>query len=368
MESRFLKQVEQMRNLTLKKHQGQQVNMTRYEALSKSTLNLARKIVGRNLPPRNLLIKATVLAKNKAATVIQRAYRKSRSVTDETFLKMMNRFQKGNNRNLPRMLNFADREYGTENLNLTRNMIYEKRHYKVTPNVTRIQRVYRGYANRRLTPVIKFVMDLHQDERFKYYAPLLNRLYVSIPRVLTLIRNLPDAEPRNLITHVIGVCHIRPEQVPAKYLGAMQNQLVYVARAYQKMSPVQKKEYLNRLDGHLGGRPCLENTIEALVESLVKPVLVWSGKNIDPPLNKNNARYTNKVMAKAVLTWVQSANKNKVPNSLNARKQMFWNMVKNRELHVRNANGIPMYSTPSRYNVNGKRFKASAVANALENF
>jgi hypothetical protein len=42
-------------------------------------------------------------------------------------------------------------------------------------------------------------------------------------------------------------------------------------------------------------------------------------------------------------------------------------MIKEKNLHVMTNNG-PMYSRPSRYNVDGKRFFASNEANALGNF
>ena len=369
MEARFLKQVETMRNFTLKRHQGKPINATEYERVSKSTLNLARAIVGRgNLPPRNLLTRATEAARKKlepAAVTIQRALRKRRVNTNETFMKMMNRFRKGNNRNVPRMINFANKKYGTENLNLALNMIYEKRHKGASPGVTKIQSVFRGYQARQLAPVKYLVESLTRDGRFKYYTGVLGYLFVATPKALSFIKSFPNVEPRTIINKLIGVCHIRPDQVPSKYLGAMRSQLVYVARAYRKMDSNKQQEYRDRLEGYLGGRPCLENTLEALMESLLEPVFEWTGKGIEPPLVKNNARYLNNVMAKAVSSWAAKKPKG-LPKNLNARKKMVWNMVKNRELHVRNADGIPMYTTPSRYNVNGKRFKRSNLANSLE--
>jgi hypothetical protein len=175
------------------------INRKKYEALSKSTIQLARKIIGNySLPPRELLVKASVVAKKKvAAMTIQRAFRKTRKVTDETFLKMLNRYDP---KNFGKMLNFGDREYGTENFNMIRNMIYEKRHHPgVEPSVTKIQAAYRGYESRRTTPVKAFVTDLYKDGRFEYYAELLNKLYVSIPHTIGLIKVFSTSEARKII-------------------------------------------------------------------------------------------------------------------------------------------------------------------------
>ena len=369
MEARFLKQFDNMRKLTIKKYHEPNKHKQEYERLSKNTRNLARAIVGPNVSERNLLVRAYNASYNKVtpATVkIQRALRKRRVNTNETFMKMMNRFRRGNNRNVPRMTNFASKKYGTENLNLALNMIYEKRHKGASPAVTKIQSVVRGYQSRQLTPTELFVMQLRNDRRFKYYVPVLMKLFLHTSKTLRFIKNNPTYTPQNIISGAIGVCHIQPDQVPAKYLGAMRSQLVYVAHAYLKMDRYERKKYRDRLYKNLGDRPCLENTLEALIVSLVDPVFEWTGKGIEPPLVKNNARYLNNVMAKAMLSWASKKPKG-LPNNLNARKQMFWHIVKNRELHVRNAEGIPMYTTVSRYNVNGNKFKSSLLANALGN-
>jgi hypothetical protein len=308
MEARFLKQFETMRNLVIKKYHDPNKYKQEYNRLSKNTHTLARAIVGPNVSESTLLTRAYNASRKKleAATVkIQRALRKRRAnLTNETFMKMMNRFRKGNERNLPRMINFVNKKYGTENLNLALNMIYEKRHHKgVSPRVTKIQTVFRGYQARQLALVKYFVESLTRDGRFKYYTGLLGYLFVATPKALGFIKSFPNVEPRVIINKLIGTCHIKPNQVPSKYLGEMRSQLVYVSRAYKKMAPSEQKEYRDRLDRNLGGRPCLENTLEALVESLVEPVFEWTGKGIEPPLVKNNARYLNNVMAKAVASW-----------------------------------------------------------------
>ena len=322
MEAQFLKQFKNMQNSITKKYrEPNKYNKTEYNKLNASTRNLASKITGLPVSNRNIFTRAYNAAYNKlepATVKIQRSFR-------------------------------------------TRTV--KPRNYPVTA-VTKIQSVFRGYKSREFKPVEYFVMSLRRDRRFTtYYAPILEKLFVLTTKTLRYIKNNPSVAPRNIITTAIGVCHINPSQVPSKYLGDMRKQLVYVAKAYADMEPGDRKKYRDRLILSLGERPCLENILEALMEALVEPVFVWTGKGIDPPLIKNNSRYLNNVIAKAISSWVGT--KPKVPNNLNNKKQMFWNFVKKRELHVRNVHGIPVYTTPAQYNVNGTRFKSYKLVNEL---
>ena len=372
MEAKFLKQYENMWRITQNKFAKKQINEGHYDRLSKNTLNMARKIVGRNnLGPGNLLVKAVTMSHKKlvpATTTIQRAFRRTRApMTNEKFIRLVNKWQKGNNRGLNALTTYANKKYGTENLNMAINMMYENRHQGTSPAVKRIQTAWRARTSDRLRPVKAFIKSLEADDRFnKYYTGILIKLFTYTTHTLSLVKSYPNVSPKKIISKVIGQCHINPEQVPAKYLGALINQLVYVSRAYNKMSTGDKIKYRDRLDENLGGRPCLENILDALIESLVEPVFIWVGKKLDPPLVKNNARYLNNVMAKAVSSWALS--KNKKPNSLRDRKKVFWTMVRNRELYVRNSEGVPVYSTPAKYNVWGKKFFKSNLAQSLGNF
>jgi len=377
MEAKFLRQHEMMRRLTQNKFAKNPINEKRFENISKNTFNLARKIVGpksNTLGPHNLLTKAIEAAQKKlvpAVTTIQRAYRKAHPMTNERFIKMFNRWQKGDNSGLHEMSVYANKKYGTENLNMVINMMYENRHHGTSPAVKKIQTAWRNRVANRTAPVKYFIESLDRDPRFNvYYTKVLTSLYKEATRTLAIVKSYPETSPRKIISRFIGACHIKANQVPTKYLGDLINQLVYVSRVYVKMPPGDMKEYRDRLGEALGGRPCLENIIEAMVEALAKPVFIWVGKNLkDPLVNNKNSRYLTIVMGPAVASWVTSKNKgSKIPNNLGARKKLFWNMVKNRPLHIRNSEGVPVFSTPAQYNRGAKRFLNSNEANSLEYF
>jgi hypothetical protein len=494
MEQNFITKVARVKELTYKMQHGQAVNQANYEALSKNAFKLARNIVGKNLPPRELLreaekkahdliderilkrIQRTIkndensnvyksfrAARNKiyktrhanvapSVTKIQRAFRASR-LTDNKFLKMMNKRYNVNDETMQRLekkaLNFIAKK-GGRNLENTRKMIYAKKHAnpKVIPAVLKIQRAFQRkhpnltneqflklrhqnnttpfqakklanfvkketdanniservlnrvqnlvyarrhapatnaikkiqsayktrYASTTLTANI-FLKDLEKDGRFKFYVKLFTKLLTRITKTLGDINEEPVRQifhpltskktAQNIITNIIGPCHIKPDNVPRKYLIGMKSQLLYVARAYQKMTTTARKEYRDRLDGFIGGLPCLENAMDSLVQALYKPTFEWIGKKIEP-LSSNNKRYLGSVMAKAVTSWVASGDIKGLPGNLNARKNMFWKMVRNKNLHVLNSEGAPGYSTPAQYNKNGTKFKTSELANSLE--
>jgi len=311
---------------------------------------------------------AAIKQRHIAATKIQKRYRLHKFLprTNENFIKAVTRthFKRDQLQNLVKL---SKRKYETNNLNNALNRIYKKRHmspsFQKATNV--IERATHRYQTQRLEKITRLLDDMKRDGRFDYYVSTLTNLVKRILKVLDVINR--QGKPHERITGAIGPCHIKPNEVPKKYLANMYNQLVYVSKGYQS---VDHKKFFNRLDSMLGGRPCLENMMDAMINSLLEPVFEWTGKNIDPPLVQNNDRYLTNVLAKAVSSWVNklsNENKSKLPNNLEKRKNMFWNMIKGRNLHVRNKNGIPVYSTPAKYNkYGGKKFKESNLANTLE--
>ena len=315
--------------------------------------------------------------KHIAAAKIQERFRHYKTVpkTNENFMRIMNQgigHPEGPNREKYRSLvKFARRKYGTSNLNSALEKIYQKRHSSPSAKkaVTVIQGAAYKYQKNRLEKIKILTDAMKRDGRFDYYAKVIIKLVKNILMVIQNINTYGNVHAPAIISRKIAVCHITPEEVPSKYLANMYNQLVHVTKEYAKKSSSARKKYLDRLDSLLSGRPCLENMMSGMVEALYEPVFEWKGKSIDPPLVQNNDRYLGNVMAKAVTSWQQKLsnnNKAKLPNNLNKRKNIFWGMVKNMELHVRNKNGIPIYSRPAFYNINGKKFKKSNLANTLE--
>jgi hypothetical protein len=286
METQFLKQYEIMKNLTMRVHE---VNKNYYNQVSKNTLNLARKIVGRNLAPRNLIREAVMLANNK----VNRAAR------------------------------------------------------TIQKSVLKIQ------------PLLN---DMRKDGRFKPNVRVLDNLFVLSGRVLKYINMYTATHPKIIINKVIGVCHYNVSpNTPVMYLKDMVGRLLYVAKQYDKKTPDEKGEYLDSLYYEISGRPCLENLLDSMIETLVGSVFKWKGKGYTVLVGRNNSKYLNNIMNTAVSTWKIPKN---APKNLNKRKQIFWNHVKHRTLEYINS-GVRRNIRVSNYNKNGKKFKASNVSNYL---
>lgn len=208
-------------------------------------------------------------------------------------------------------------------------------------------------------------MQRNQSQNFNYYINKLNKVYKKIPEVLKHPRL-----NRNVITTQIAPCHIKPGQDPVVYLRQLRSQLLYAAKLYHQKKvrdPKFKQKFLARLKSELGGRPCLENLVEGLTVALSDPEFVWKGRNISP-LVKNNARYLN-LLGNAVQSFQRYHANNKtaknLPVSLERRKKLFWNMIKNKNVHAVIGRNHIGYQRVKNYNKNGARFSASNAANWL---
>ena len=236
-----------------------------------------------------------------------------------------------------------------------------------TSKISKLQALVRAKQNVQSRYVNALLNDMRREQDFDYYINKINKVYKKIPEVLK-----QKTISKNNITTQIAPCHIRPGQTPVVYLRQLRNQLLFAAKLYHKkkvQEPEFAKRFLDRLKGELGGRPCLENLIEGLSVALSDPEFVWKGRNIkDPIMGLNNKKYLN-VLMKAVVSFQEHhAGNNKaapLPMSLNRRKQLFWNMIKNKNLFVTNGRNIG-YTQVKKYNRNGNRFKASNAAELLE--
>ena len=339
--------------------------LTRIRLLEQHATNNSTRKKLENLRNTTVAIKQRHLAAKK----IQTRYKLHKWLprTNENFIKMVTRNKRPiRNKDLAII---SEKKYGTRNIYSAVNALYNKRHS--SPSFEKatgvIETAVHKYQTQRLAKIKHLLDDMKRDGRFDYYVSTLINLVKRILKVLDVINR--EGRPHDIITTAIGPCHIKPKEIPRKYLANMYNQLVYISREYSRKSSSGRKKFLERLDSMLGGRPCLENMLDAMVGALLEPVFEWNGKSIDPPLVQNNDRYPNMILGKAAMTWrekMSNNNRAKLPNNLNKRKQMFWNMVKGLELHIRNKNGIPVYSTTARYNNGGKKFKKSKLANSLE--
>ena len=376
---KFLKEyrnVERIGNAA--KKQGRYMNnATRQRALT--VIRQAREMTGNKHTPATAVVpKARKLA---AALIIQRRYRKP--ITNERFIKYMNR-----TKTPPwmKLLRHANATRGTYNLNLTRNLIYNERHHGKNNVARTIQAAYAKHYRTKHNVVYDFIMRLYEDKELKFYGGLLNRLFSMTTSTLQLINQTEPnnfALRKNIVTRKIGHCHMAKANIPRKYLGRMYAQLVYVARAFNRMKEPKKVEYLERLRDIITVGPCLENALDSLIEALVEPVFNWRGKRVGP-LNKNNERYLTHVIGPALSSWAssnknlsaqvearirQSVSNNKEVNrrKLSVLKKLFWNSIKNRPLHVMTNQG-PVFSKTRDYDKNGRRFFKSANAASLVYF
>jgi len=342
-------------------------------------------------------------SKSKAATTIQTAFRKSRKpeLTNEQFIRLWNKMKTGyypTNQEVSKMNKYFYNDMFKVAANIRTKMVQNK---KAAPAVTKIASVFRGYKTRNIDPRRQFLLSLSKDGRFDRDVEILARLEHKVSTVLGMVRQ--NANPHNAITNVIGVCHYKAtpykvvqdkkvnvrknikllkKKTPREYLQKFRNQFSYVAKKYSKMDSNNKKKYRDRFYSELSGRPCLENLIDSLVKSLIKPEFVWLGKTRNyqnnPLVPPNNVRYlgfgpnlglgrNNGLINTAIKTWQSTNNKPKnwENKNLNSRKQMFWSMIKNLPLSMI-YNGTPVNGTPNLFNRGGIKFKKSIIANTLE--
>jgi hypothetical protein len=468
----FLRLRTRLKLLANRKTRGENINMVAYKKLAHTAFKLGQKISGK-ASLKNAINNAKKIS---AATRIQKAFRQ-KIRTNKQFLEEYRIWKRLGNEeegeipiNTGKLTNYANKKFGTENLNLARNMIINKMHepakkiqqafrrsrltneeylklynktlgkyssnfgvskYKIskmnshvrttlgknrtsnenntktrnkiiekrskeTPSVTTIQRIFRGYKSRNISTRKQFLMSLSKDGRFDYYVEVLAKLEYKVDRVLSVVKQ--NVEPLSAITGIIGVCHYkaRPrktvqnvtnirknilqlkKKTPREYLQSFRKQFAYVAKEYSKMSTEDKNAYRDRLNSELSGRPCLENLLDSLAKALVKPEFVWIGKTKNfenNPLVPNNVRYlgfgqnlggSKGLVNTAIKTWAESKNKpsNWNNKNLNARKQMFWNMIKNLPVSMV-YEGTIVNGTPRLYNRKGRKFKVSELSNTL---
>jgi len=353
----------------------------------------------------NLARNMIVNTMHSPATKIQQAFRKSR-LTNEEYLKLYNKTLGSSNLRgvskykISKMNSHVRTTLGknrtsNENNITTRNEIIKKRS-KESPNVTTIQRIFRGYKSRNISTRKQFLTSLSKDGRFNYYVEVLAKLEYKVDSVLSVVKQ--NVDPLSAITGIIGVCHYkaRPrktvqnvtnirknilqlkKKTPREYLQSFRKQFAYVAKEYSKMSTEDKNAYRDRLNSELSGRPCLENLLDSLAKALVKPEFVWIGKTKNfenNPLVPNNVRYlgfgqnlgrSKGLINTAIKTWANSKNKpsNWENKNLETRKQIFWNMIKNLPVAMVYQGNV-INGTPQLYNRKGKKFRVSELSNTL---
>lgn len=373
-------------------HVRNKLFLNRYRKKNRTNENLRKMKIRAGSNNFNTARNKIIQRMHLPARTIQRAFRASR-LTNERKLNLARRAGSPN-----RISNYKHRRLGSVPIN---NMVRIKRERNAsfrTPwalkKITNIQRTFRGYRTRVIEPRRAYLEDLKRDGRFKPYVTKLEKLQTMIPEVVRATR--AGGAAKETIFKLISECHYSPRPAlmyrnarfrdvrrklnqmkklkPREYLKRFLHQFSYVAKEYSKMSPGNKAEYRDRLESEAGSRPCLENLLESMVKVLSKPEFVWLGKakNFEnSPLVPDNARYlgyglpkpTRGLVNTAIQTW-KNVPKNWAHMNLNARKNVFWGMIKNLPVSMVNS-GTIVYGTPASYNRRGEKFRASNLSNML---
>ena len=194
-----------------------------------------------------------------------------------------------------------------------------------------------------LTQVHSFIDLLKEDDesknqnnkRFKYPIEALGKLLNGKMKIdyyllseYKLKRRLPATQVvTTKIIQDIAPCHLanntyanentRRNKV-MNYLKNLVLQLKEVIRTFyanlgkrsikQKYQRKYKQKVLDALEWNIGDRPCLENLIDAISESIVNPVFEWKGKNnvIYWSRNQDQQKYKASVIGPAVGSFLRS--------------------------------------------------------------
>jgi hypothetical protein len=246
---------------------------------------------------------------------------------------------------------------------------------------TVIQTKWRTFVRERIQKLERFKTDLVShlptNTNKRYYSSLIDNIVSQTGIILRMLKDYINTrghfpfytEFKMVVNTRIGPCHMTNRNLPIQYLKKIINGLFYVSHEYSKMNPTQKDEYMKRAVSEIGGRPCLENFIEALQSALYEPSMTWTGRNIIPlafPAELSNKDRYLSVLAKSIGSYMTNTTKTQLKNlnTNNARIQRFWNVVKNKQLSVVNANGNPAFIAVKNYNTNGKIFKNSGPSAA----
>ena len=210
----------------------------------------------------------------------------------------------------------------------------------------------------------RFINLLVIDGRFEYIVSLFKNL-IKYQNIVTNTygNNIPGPrEVVQLIRSKIGVCHlinsgfkglITHEQKKLKmkvYLvelvSMVETALAIFFENVSKFNTENKQnDYIQKVIDkyflNLGGRPCLDNAIDELLNSIMTPAFNWKGKS--RPINFWNQShvqyYKNQVIAPAMMSYLQSLdemnqNSFKQKSSNNKINQM-WNVFSKHQVWTR---------------------------------
>ena len=242
-----------------------------------------------------------------------------------------------------------------------------------------------------------FIDLLNKDPRFKYASSVYTKVFKSTNKVMEFATKIAAGFfPPNLhlqpyarrlkkqrklkflkmmkakVTTLMGHCHINTtlnqyfnlepalfSEKVMEHIRSLKNQMLmainlFVVQLNNLKTNLEKNVYitkvLDKLDDNLGGRPCLENAIDALTNTMTETAFEWKGKNklIIWNTAEGKADYKNRVIGSAVGSYTQSfnANNQRVFNSKNHlnKVEMMYNKFKYLPVYlVRNDQNVPRF-------------------------
>ena len=199
---------------------------------------------------------------------------------------------------------------------------------------------------------INYIIKIIREAGFKYESNMMEKIQLAESYYHhKFIKKMSIAAYKNKITKSIGACHINTSGLSKnKYLPVIYEQLKEASRIirgkilFRKMT---KQSFIEQFGQMVGGRPCIENLVQALTDIAVGES-GWRGKNTsrlikvtNKGLNKNNFNFVKNSILAPYIGEVYSKLSNARKITFNGEK--FWNSVKNKNIYAVNNTGTINY-------------------------
>ena len=193
---------------------------------------------------------------------------------------------------------------------------------------------------RAFLPVRKIIYILRRHKSLRFSADIMERLTNLAKIYSEEIRRLnpPINVTKSTISRNIGLCHINttlrnnPTIDQVSYLLYYNNQMKFACAEIIKKK-IPEKEFVTRFTAALGGRPCIENLIDALTQ-IAFGEIQWKGSNKAVNITRNNNK--NYVRNRVIANYMKKHHKSirNSGNRSNYTRNRLWNSIKNRPLYV----------------------------------
>jgi len=261
----FLRLRTRLKILTNRKQRGENINMVAYKKLMHTAFRLGQKISGKS-NIGNAVKNAKAIS---AATRIQRAFR-LKIRTNKEFLEEYRKWKRSlnaeegeipNNVNTRRLINYANKKYGTENLNLARNMILNKMHSPA-------KKIQQAFRKSRLTNAqLVRLWNIQGQGR-----------YVTTPQHLKMISHAKRISGKYNVEKAIGTIRSK-RNTNVKAVPAV-TKIQSVFRGYKSRNIDPRRQFLLSLSKD--GRFDYYVEVLAKLEHKVQKVLNMVSQNVDP--------------------------------------------------------------------------------------